>query len=254
MRAGYAWTRQVEQMLALVLGTNDHNLSKGFLPLEQHRMLEVLGGIEMDAWIVGRQSKPMHIWATYCRGRQGIEPVTGLPRPLIDLISQVGRHEDVKEELGLFIAALPNIRSPAVKHWHCFAVASLLTLQQSRKKSLTSHDVQVIREMENELANLIRELYSDLGPINASALAWPSFCLGRQSRSRKNLELVEEVLGRAVPRVGTSGSWGHGGTPIGAMYRQWRSDGVDFPPPRGPGPCLQRGLELVDQSFEVGLW
>jgi len=102
MRAGYPWAWQLERMLVIVL----------VMPIrpERQQYLEILVGLDMNVWIVGRKSLPLHIWAKSCRNSQGIEEMTGLPRPLLDLISLVSRGDDVSRDLQQYADILPQIR------------------------------------------------------------------------------------------------------------------------------------------------
>ncbi|KAL4867251.1 hypothetical protein BDV12DRAFT_186879 [Aspergillus spectabilis] len=91
----YTLTNHIVGIISLAVRLSSNNLdSKAADP---HSLLEILGGLDMDAWIVGRLSEPLH----------GVERITGLSRPLLDLIARVSRNKDVSAELTHFIAQLP---------------------------------------------------------------------------------------------------------------------------------------------------
>ncbi|OJJ06541.1 hypothetical protein ASPVEDRAFT_75638 [Aspergillus versicolor CBS 583.65] len=130
MRAGYTWTHHIEKILPLAVRMSQDSNHYTAADSHSHSLLEVLGGLDMDAWIVGRRSEPLHVWKTWCMGRQGIESITGLPRPLLDLIARVSVKEDVSAELHQFIGILPLPQRQRHREslWHCFAVTALLHL------------------------------------------------------------------------------------------------------------------------------
>jgi hypothetical protein len=50
MRARYLWTTQLDHILCLIGGLSDSDIT----PVNRLSMLETLGGLEMDEWIIGR--------------------------------------------------------------------------------------------------------------------------------------------------------------------------------------------------------
>ncbi|PGG96338.1 hypothetical protein GX51_07868 [Blastomyces parvus] len=191
MRAGYAWTNHLPQTLSFILAcpANLSNTMETDL-WPPHDVLETLGGLEMDVWIVGRQSKPVHIWATYCSGRQGIERVTGLPRPLLDLIARLSRYEDVADELRELLLGLPPERDDYASNVHrCFALTALLQLH-SRVRPVSDVDLLI-----NDLLDMIRLLHLVVAaPLNQRILIWPAYVVGYCVKEVKDMNLVENAL------------------------------------------------------------
>lgn len=57
-------------------------------------LLEVMGLMDLPCFSVGRQTPCIGIWRRYCQfvaPRHGIEPVSGLPRTLVDLFAGIGQ-------------------------------------------------------------------------------------------------------------------------------------------------------------------
>lgn len=239
MRARYPWTHQLNHILCLTEKMQDWEVSPG----DRLSILEILGGLEMDAWIVGRQSPAVHIWATYCRGNDGIETFTGLPRPLLDLISRVSRGEDVSEELESFIYSLSAACTVEIRFWHCFALAAQLKLWHIYPASVDKGDLQRI---EQDLTDALRELHIGSATLPVSALAWPAYTLGCLTHCLQTRQLVEEVLSGASKLYEIRGDWNDQGTPLGVMRTYWHEAGVQ-PQAEGSG-------RLNDSAFEVGLW
>lgn len=188
MRAGYRWTHQI----SLILEVEVHQWSDQKMTGadDAYHVLEVLGGLDMDVWIVGRQSEQLHIWATWCMGRQGIEPITGLPRPLIDLIARVSLKEDVSCELRQFLATLPDTPAKPESLWRCFAVTALLRVESHLRPCAGS-------DLALELLELLRLLTStSVGEDNLRALGWPAFELGIhiQDNDQGGMTLVDNIL------------------------------------------------------------
>ncbi|KAL4795056.1 hypothetical protein BDV19DRAFT_180078 [Aspergillus venezuelensis] len=244
MRAGYTWTHHIAGILPLAvrLFSNTTGSTAGV----SHSLLEILGGLDMDAWIVGRRTEPLHVWATWCMGRRGVEPITGLPRYLLDLIARVSRNEDVSTELRDFIAflTLPERQSYQVSLWHCFAVTALLQLQ-CRVGPVCGVGVPVLT---TQLLELLRLLHAALTPEdNYHVLAWPAFTLGIhvQDDSFGAMTVASEILSLVFSRPDQG--WRRPEGSIGAlMNRFWEERGRIGREPAHDN--LQSG------AVEIGLW
>lgn len=242
MRARYPWTHPLDHILSLISGIGDNEIS----PEDRLNMLEILGGLEMDAWIVGRRSKVTHIWATYCRGGGGIEQFTGLPRPLLDLISRTSQGEEVTEELRGFMQTLPDTCTDQVKFWQCFALAAILELRE-RHPTCAEDDT---RSIKRDLAIVLRELHFGTRLQPSSALAWPAYTLGRLTRCPEKIQLVEDVLSDASQLYEIRGQWTDQGTPLGAMRTYWHKNGVQL----RLGETGNSEAASLRPTFEIGLW
>ncbi|OAX82133.1 hypothetical protein ACJ72_03516 [Emergomyces africanus] len=192
MRAGYAWTHHLPQILSFALA-RQANLSNNVMETEiwsPQNVLDTLGGLDMDVWIVGRQSKPVHIWATYCSGRQGIEKITGLLRPLLDLIARLSRYEDVADELQEFLSGLPSeLEDYTSNVQRCFTLTALLHLH-SRVRPVP--DVELLIK---DLLDMVRLLQANFATrLNQRVLIWPAYVVGCYVRGVKDMRLVEDAL------------------------------------------------------------
>ncbi|KAK2865260.1 hypothetical protein FQN49_003753 [Arthroderma sp. PD_2] len=54
-------------------------------------ILDSIGFFDLPTHVLGRATKPLHIWRDYCRGKGGIEPNSNIPFSLIDLFSMIGQ-------------------------------------------------------------------------------------------------------------------------------------------------------------------
>ncbi|KAF3481174.1 pestheic acid cluster transcriptional regulator [Arthroderma uncinatum] len=54
-------------------------------------ILDSIGFFDLPTHVLGRATKPLHIWRDYCRGKSGIEPNSNIPFSLIDLFSTIGQ-------------------------------------------------------------------------------------------------------------------------------------------------------------------
>ncbi|KAJ5108059.1 hypothetical protein N7456_004734 [Penicillium angulare] len=91
---GLPWTVHLEGM---------HNILQSHGLADQHHtatqtsfrthLLEVMGVMDLPCFSIGRQTSYIGIWHRYCQPnspREGIEPVSGLPRVLLDLFAGIG--------------------------------------------------------------------------------------------------------------------------------------------------------------------
>jgi hypothetical protein len=185
MRAGYPWTQQLAHFLPLVLSVPDDSA-----PGTKTALLEILGGLEMDCWILHRKSEPLHIWANYCRGQEGVEDVTGLPRRLLDLISLVSWDKNVEGELkeySAYLSARADANTPSVTVWRCFALAAQIHSQCRMRLQQPTGRV-------DELFELIRDLRYRLAPSDQAVLAWPAQTLGQHTRDPQHHSYIENII------------------------------------------------------------
>lgn len=101
-------------------------------PFRAH-LLEVMGVMDMPCLAVGRQTPPIGIWRRFCQPtgpRHGIEPVTGLPRSLLDLLAGIGFDTteqcfwDWPGEAGNFLQCYL---------WEAYRLAGILAIRQSER-------------------------------------------------------------------------------------------------------------------------
>ncbi|KAK2125315.1 hypothetical protein NOF04DRAFT_1361803 [Fusarium oxysporum II5] len=224
MRAGYSWTWQLERMHSLVL-----TMPQG---PERQQHLEVLGGLDMNVWIVGRKSAPLHIWATYCRGGEGVENVTGLPRRLLDLISLVSRREDVSHELQQYADALPQAHDTMTGVYRSFILSARIYLQK-----------EPIVTLLTELFTLVRCLRQEIPGTDLGILSFPAYTLGYHGELLEYRTLAVDVLSAPSTTYLPDGTSVLRGSPLNAMRSYWASIGV-----------LDRSLAGGCGDSEVGLW
>ncbi|KAH7188040.1 uncharacterized protein B0J16DRAFT_412561 [Fusarium flagelliforme] len=242
LRAGYAWTHLLTQMLSYA---EDSLLKVQDLPQKQQtvqtQLLEVIGGLDMNVWVLCRRSPPLHIWARYCSGRQGVEEITGLPRPLLDLIAQVSLQRNVIAELEHYVDGLSR---SSIKHqecvWHCYALAAL---HDQYRHVTPRRDAQPLLD---RLAIILSELHQTLHKSNLRALIWPAYVLGRYC-SRPGIScLVSDVLRKASTPDQLRRVLYYGLTPYDLMQTVWKLQATE----------TEEDVDMIlsQQFVDYGLW
>lgn len=108
------------------------------------RLLEVMGVMDLPCFAVARQTPCIGIWRRYCQPagpRQGIEPVSGLPRTLVDLFAGIGMETteqsfwDWPGEAGSFLQGYL---------WEAHWLAGILALRQRARTAERSRTVSGI--------------------------------------------------------------------------------------------------------------
>ncbi|KAJ5280807.1 hypothetical protein N7478_006179 [Penicillium angulare] len=91
---GLPWTVHLEGMHNILqshgLADQDHTATQ--TPFRTH-LLEVMGVMDLPCFSIGRQTSYIGIWSRYCQPnspREGVEPVSGLPRVLLDMFAGIG--------------------------------------------------------------------------------------------------------------------------------------------------------------------
>lgn len=81
------WTIHLNGLCSILQHRNTTNS-----PSHNHISAEVvdtIGFFDLPTHTLGRQTKPLHIWRDYCRGKSGIESNSNIPYSLIDLLSAI---------------------------------------------------------------------------------------------------------------------------------------------------------------------
>lgn len=102
-------------------------------------LIEAMGILDMPCWVLGRQSPPTHVWFRYCRSsssgdakRDVIEPISGIPRSLLDIFSGIYFGATEKEfwdwpgELGNF---------DHIQLWEAYRCAGILSIRHRDRKT-----------------------------------------------------------------------------------------------------------------------
>jgi len=190
MRAGYPWTGQLAPILPLALAYRETNVDG--VETGCH-YLELLGGLEMDAWIAARQTKPLHIWSRYCMGRQGIEASTALPRPLLDLISRVSRHEDVSHDLFGYANGLAKRNDFQALYWRTYALTAILHLHGL---ITTQYDAKETTEQLMIVVRQIIEILETNRNHNIRILVWPMYVLAQNVLEEEDMKFIAKIIRR----------------------------------------------------------
>lgn len=139
---GLPWTMHLEGMHNIL---QSHGLDDPYRTATPSKfrthLLEVMGVMDLPCFAVGRQTPCIGIWRRYCQSagpRKGIEPVTGLPRTLVDLFAGIGMETteqsfwDWPGEPGSFLQCYL---------WEAHRLAGILTLRRHARNSQQSRDI-----------------------------------------------------------------------------------------------------------------
>jgi hypothetical protein len=128
---GMPWTMHIEGMHNMLQSNTPDNPQSTSTPNSfRAHLLEVMGVMDLPCLVVGRQAPSIGIWRRFCRPtrpRHGIEPVTGLPRSLLDLLAGIDLDSteqsfwDWPGEAGNFLQCYL---------WEAYRLAGILTIRQ----------------------------------------------------------------------------------------------------------------------------
>lgn len=158
---GLPWTMHLEGMHSILQshGLDNPDRTATTSKFRTH-LLEVMGVMDLPCFAVGRQTPCIGIWRRYCQPagpRQGIEPVTGLPRSLVDLFAGIGLETteqsfwDWPGEAGSFLQCYL---------WEAHRLAGILTLRRHART----------REKSRELSGLSAWRQPSACPADATVL------------------------------------------------------------------------------------
>ena len=141
---GLPWTVHLEGMHNIL---QSHGLADRYRTATQAvfrtHLIEVMGVMDLPCFSIGRQTPCIGIWRRYCQPsspREGIEPVSGLPRALLDLFAGIGIDTteqsfwDWPGEVGSFLQSYL---------WEAHRLAGILTLRRhARAEEHQSREVR----------------------------------------------------------------------------------------------------------------
>ncbi|KAJ5375634.1 hypothetical protein N7517_007640 [Penicillium concentricum] len=133
---GLPWTMHIEGMYNILqIRSPEHSTGmEAATPFRTH-LLEVMGVMDIPCFAIGRQTSPIGIWRRFCQStgpRHGIEPVTGLPRSLLNLLA--GIDTDTTEQSFWDWAGEAGTFSQC-HLWEAYRLAGILTIHQRRRSS-----------------------------------------------------------------------------------------------------------------------
>ncbi|CAG8010956.1 unnamed protein product [Penicillium salamii] len=144
---GLPWTMHLEGMHRILQrdGLDDVNCSPTPSFFRTH-LLEVMGVMDLPCFAIGRQTPQIGIWRRYCQAaapRCGIEPVSGLPRTLIDIFAGIGTKTteqsfwDWSGETGSFLQCYL---------WEAHRLAGILVLRQGNAHMSSPDNISTWRQ------------------------------------------------------------------------------------------------------------
>lgn len=146
---GLPWTMHLEGLYSIL---QSHGLDDEPSRRSDFRthLIEVMGVMDMPTFTIGRQNPSLRVWRRYCRTgvrRDTVEPVTGLPRSLLDIFCEICEESteetfwDWPGEPGSFLQC---------HLWEAFRLAGILTCRQQRQPG-TSQGVEVLLDPSSPL-------------------------------------------------------------------------------------------------------
>lgn len=192
---GLPWTMHLEGMHSIL---QSHGLDNYRSPFRTH-LIEVMGVMDMPTFAVGRQNPNIGIWRRYCRknGRpdEDVEPVSGLPRSLLDIFACIG--EGATEET---FWDWPGERGSFLQcHlWEAFRLAGILACRQLQQRQTRLRQRQQRQLLNGQLVGgpkLKDYPPSSSSPSSASSPTTPSSSWSsRQPRLPRTEILVARIL------------------------------------------------------------
>ena len=242
MLQGTPWTVHLSGIEKLLEGRS--RLSPRTLPSTYSlQAIEVMGVMDLPTFVIGRQTPSLGIWRRFrsgklirfTKGPDAVEPMCGLPRSLIDLLSYDG---DVSTEEGLYL--WPGLVGSILQcHlWEAYRLAAILDIRRRRADgssftattaqpleydrtsgqtplTLPSNAVLVSRAMS--AMNALREGAEHLSKTDmlvANAVLYPLFTLGLEVARSEACEEWQDLIDKWFqwqidlnPSVSTDLAW-----------------------------------------------
>lgn len=141
-------------------------------------LITLIGVLDLPTHILGRKSNNLHVWYNHCRGQSGLEPVTGLPCSLLDLLSSV-MEPDIEKRLLLWPGE-PG--EPAqCKIWNATRYAGVITARYIQM--ISDIDTEPIAVAVRNIILAMHELRTDTRnkpSTNRNAFLYPLVAAGSQ--------------------------------------------------------------------------
>ncbi|KAL1952477.1 hypothetical protein VTO42DRAFT_5281 [Malbranchea cinnamomea] len=191
-----------------------------------------IGFLDLPTHILGRQTPTLNIWRDYCRGKSGIESVSGLPYNLIDLFSTIGA-PDVEMQFWTWTGAGIQAKPVQRRAWDATRFAGIICARQQQLASSqlpsiglsgppTEVLVQAIVDCLQDLLNTPREETSSV--INL--LLFPAFIAGTQCNV---LSAAQKCIEKFWNDFFLGDEGGKGGSPmleapLNILHEMWTND------------------------------
>ena len=243
MQLGYSWTCHLPILARLArhagLTTRRSVGQNAFM------VVEALTTLDIDAWVIGRQIKPSHVWYRWCMAGQGVGPISCLPRSLLDLIAAASAGLDCSNELIRWSPPTDLWETSTAKHhiWQAYSIATQLFLHQ-KQIALLEDDAAIaalIGHSKRYVTGFGNASALD-SALNARMAIWPLFVTGVSSADDSTRSFVRQALADA------------------AMNRHFRSKNVvgaileEMWARNARGDIVTADMVAREQNIEVGMW
>lgn len=138
---GLPWTVHLHGMHQILQSFGFRTSSMTHFTTFQSHSIEVMGIMDLPTLVLGRQTPCLGVWKRYCRSpnfcytqdRDSVEHVSGLPRSLIDLMSEIG--EGGATELDFWDWPGANGSFLQIQLWEAYRVAAILSIRHRNLQS-----------------------------------------------------------------------------------------------------------------------
>ncbi|CAG7917408.1 unnamed protein product [Penicillium olsonii] len=134
-------------------------------------LLEVMGVMDISCFSIGRQSPQIGIWRRYCQPaapRYGVEPVSGLPRTLLDIFAGIGA-ETTEQSFWNWTGEPGSF--PQCYLWEAYRLAGILALRRGNVPVSSPGNITTWRQPAKCPANTTVLISRILASIDALRLA-----------------------------------------------------------------------------------
>lgn len=182
-------------------------------------IVDTIGFLDLPTHILGRQSKTLNIWHDYCRGKSGIESVSGLPYSLVDLFSTITA-PDIEMQFLTWTGAGIQAKPVQRRAWDAIRFAGILCARQHRQVAALPYQHAVgppTETLVQAIVDCLRDLLQtsrDEACSFLNLLLFPAFIAGTQCHvlSVPQRTCIDAFWGTFF--LGDEEDGGGGGTPM----------------------------------------
>ena len=98
-------------------------------------IVDTIGFLDLPTHILGRQSKTLNIWHDFCRGKDGVEPVSGLPFGVLDLFSMIAQ-PDIELQFWTWTGAGIEAKPVQRRAWDAIRFAGIISAREQHRDQM----------------------------------------------------------------------------------------------------------------------
>ncbi|OJJ42784.1 hypothetical protein ASPZODRAFT_146955 [Penicilliopsis zonata CBS 506.65] len=231
---GLPWTMHLQGMYSLL--RIPPTPSSPDMPFSSH-LVEVMGVMDLPGLVLARQTSCLHVWRRHCFGRTGVEPVSGLPRSLLDLYSSTFHYADRDSrsaetaEAALWAWTGEGGNPLQYRLWEVHRLAAILNIRQHSVSvpsvPSVSSDTLAMRALDN--LDALRQSCADsqAGSSVMNATSFPLFVVGMEIARLSSPPELRDIIRQcfhAQPQQVDAGLH----VLLALLERVWAGDPVDI--------------------------